>query len=524
MATEAPHDIEAIIAKTALKYDLLPYASNPFPQSQPARIGAVAQLFGLETAPVEKARVLELGCAAAGNIIPLAVLYPDAEFVGVDLSRTQVAAGRSRIAALKLKNIRILCQSFTEIGDDLGKFDYIICHGVYSWVPAPVRDAILRIINERLSPVGVGFVSYNVLPGWRAMQAMRDAFLLEIPDQHNSLARVEQALSLLDFLANASPGNTPYKQTLQAWAERLKILPKDYIAHEFLEETNEPCTFRSFVNLAQEQGLAFLGEADLPSMIIDNLGEPTAQLIKQRTANDFLATEQTKDLVTGRTFRESLLISKSRANLINRSLSPEMMTKFHFTGTAAMTLETKDKSFVLSDGTGRTFTTGSAAIAKSLSKLIAAYPASSSLDSLTEGHGDQARLETAEVFLRLTLAGLTRHLTAPINAANAVSSHPVAIAIARSDAATGSSTTTNLRHERTMLDTAAAVVLPQMDGMNDRKFLSALLVEAAAKNKLTFNRDGKPVVGKSEIEAVVADYIDPLLLNLAKAGLLELTP
>jgi len=126
-------DIEAIIARTALKYDLLPYQSKPFAQSQPAKLGAIAKLFALDAAPMENARVLELGCASGGNIIPHAVRYPNAKFVGVDLARTQVAAGRARIAKLGLSNIEILCQSFTEIDDTLGSFDYIICHGVYSW-------------------------------------------------------------------------------------------------------------------------------------------------------------------------------------------------------------------------------------------------------------------------------------------------------------------------------------------------------------------------------------------------------
>ncbi len=520
MVTETADDIEAIIAKTALKYDLLPYASNPFPQSQPARIGAIAKLFGLDIAPVENARVLELGCASAGNIIPLAMRYHKAEFVGVDLSRTQVAAGRARIAALKLKNIRILCQSFTEIGDDLGSFDYIICHGVFSWVPAPVREAILRIMHERLSPVGVGFVSYNVLPGWRAMQALRDAFLLEIPDQHNSLARVQQALSLLDFLAAASPGTTPYKQTLQAWAERLKTLPPDYVAHEFLEETNEPCTVRSFVNLAQEQGLAFLGEADLPSMILDNLGEATAQMIRQRTANDILSTEQTRDLVTGRTFRESLVVAASRASLINRNLSSDSMAGFHFSGSASLTLEVKDNTYILSDGTGRTLTSSSPAVGKALAQLVDAFPASLSLENMIEGANSHDQAAVSQTLLNMTLAGFCTLLTSPVMAASSASSQPLACPLVQADLAAGSGQTTNLRHERVVIDAAAGVILAFADGTRSVDELAVKLCDAAANGKLTFQRDGKPILNKEEIQTTAKEYIIPLLSGMTRSGLM----
>ncbi len=255
-------DLEAIIARTALKYDLLPYESKPFAQSQPARLGALAKIFALDVASLENARVLELGCASGGNIIPHALRYPKAKFVGIDLARTQVAAGRARIASLGLSNIEILCQSFTEIDDALGEFDYIICHGVYSWVPAPVQEAIFKVVRARLSPVGVACISYNVLPGWRMMQPLRDAFLLQIPDSVDSLARVAQARELLNFLKETTPDKGPYGDMIRAWADRLATLPDDYIAHEFLEETNAPSTVREFTGGAARHGLGYLGSAN----------------------------------------------------------------------------------------------------------------------------------------------------------------------------------------------------------------------------------------------------------------------
>ena len=221
------NDLEANIARTALKYDLLPYESKPFAQSQPARLGGLARLFALDVAPMENARILELGCASGGNIIPHAIRYPGAKFVGIDLARTQVAAGRARIARLGLTNIEILCQSFTEIGDELGEFDYIICHGVFSWVPAPVQDAIFRVIAARLSLVGVACVSYNVLPGWRMMQPLRDAFLLQVPDSVDSLGRVAKARELLNFLKepNKAADGKPIDFVLEQALKHLKGQP-----------------------------------------------------------------------------------------------------------------------------------------------------------------------------------------------------------------------------------------------------------------------------------------------------------
>src|SRR5262249_16385673 len=147
-------------------YDALPYASEPFPSTHPALLGALARLFGIEAAPLNGARILELGCAVGGNIIPLAARHPDATLVGIDLSGARVAAAPAPLADLGLANIEVRCQGIDDLLDAAdAPFDYIICHGVYSWVPAVVRESILRICRQRLSARGVAIVSYNVLPG-----------------------------------------------------------------------------------------------------------------------------------------------------------------------------------------------------------------------------------------------------------------------------------------------------------------------------------------------------------------------
>ena len=138
-------ELSASLALVAERYDELPYNSQPFSRTHPLRLAGIARLFGHEAPAMARARVLELGCAAGGNIIPLAALYPEAQFLGVDLGRRQVADAQDRIARLGLTNIEIRCQSITDLPEDAGAFDYIISHGVYSWVPAAVREALLEV-------------------------------------------------------------------------------------------------------------------------------------------------------------------------------------------------------------------------------------------------------------------------------------------------------------------------------------------------------------------------------------------
>src|SRR5215468_8587224 len=92
---------------TSIRNEKLLYTSQPFFFTQPASLAAMAALHGVDAAPVESARVLELGCASGGNIIPLAAHFPEAQFVGVDIEAEAIANGVRRAAALGLANIKL---------------------------------------------------------------------------------------------------------------------------------------------------------------------------------------------------------------------------------------------------------------------------------------------------------------------------------------------------------------------------------------------------------------------------------
>src|SRR5262249_13699905 len=143
-------------------------------QTHPDRLATVATLFGMRPAAVDCCRVLELGCAAGGNLIPMAQALPGSSFLGIDLSARQVAEGAKVVAALGLTNVALRRQRILDVDESWGTFDYILCHGVSSWVPAPVQDRILHICSANLAPAGVAYVSYNTYPGWHLSGMIRD--------------------------------------------------------------------------------------------------------------------------------------------------------------------------------------------------------------------------------------------------------------------------------------------------------------------------------------------------------------
>ena len=112
---------------------------------------------------------------------------------------------------LGLANVTLLQQDFAAIPPALGRFDYIIAHGIYSWVPPAARDALFRLAAERLSDHGVMFVSYNVYPGCHVRQAAWEALHFHVDGIADLRTRLDTARSLAALLAE--PGLTQRKAT-----------------------------------------------------------------------------------------------------------------------------------------------------------------------------------------------------------------------------------------------------------------------------------------------------------------------
>ncbi len=160
-------------------YDRIRYPGQPYGQAHPALLAVYAHLFGLPYAPFETCRMLEIGCGDGVNLINLALLAPHAHFVGVDLAEAPIAQARADALACGCGNIEFFAADLRNIGPEFGAFDYIVAHGVLTWVPDAVRIALFPVIGRLLAPHGVAMVSFNSLPGARAWQAMRDMLKFE---------------------------------------------------------------------------------------------------------------------------------------------------------------------------------------------------------------------------------------------------------------------------------------------------------------------------------------------------------
>ncbi len=512
--------IELSIARNAHSYDLLPYESKPIPQSHPARLAAIARIFGLAAKPVAIARVLELGCASGGNLVPMAMSYPQAQFLGVDISPKQVAAGQARIEKLGLKNLELQCMSFSDLAADAGEFDYIICHGVFSWVPPSLQDSIFQICKRHLSPEGIAYVSYNVLPGWRMLQPLRDAFHAALPEGLEGAAKVQEAARLLSFLSEASPSKSVYAQSLKAMMEKIDRFSIAYVAHEYLEDTNDPCLFREFAGRAAAFGLGYLGECELQSMIVDHLGSAVADEIRLRAAGDAVATEQLLDLVSGRTFRQTLLVHDERLSEIDRSLTPDCLNGLYLEAEIGTRLETVADEAKLTLTDGQAFWINSEPMREALKEFIARLPGSSTVDSLLSRESDADDVKRG--FRNLMLAGVVVPSVQHVKAAQPTPTKPKASQMAKADAEASAKVTANLKHEPVSLEPATWFLLRHMDGKHDQSELTAALVDEFREGRIFLYEDGKVVSSTEAAVSFVQQNAVHLIDGLARAALLEI--
>lgn len=222
-------------------YDAIPYQSTPLTDTHPAHLAVIGRLFGLETADPDRCRVLELGCASGGNLVPLAWNLPESSFLGLELSARQAAEGAESVRALGLGNIEIRQGDILTFDAGTERFDYIIAHGVYSWVPEPVRERLLALCGELLAPNGVAYISYNTLPGWRMKGMLRDMLLHHVRGVDDPALRLQGAHDLLAFLDTATAGLEALSaRFLREEIAHLRTAHPSYLYHEYLETFNEP--------------------------------------------------------------------------------------------------------------------------------------------------------------------------------------------------------------------------------------------------------------------------------------------
>ena len=513
-------------------YDEVPYNSHPFAQTHPDKLASLARIFGLFPPPITECRVLELGCASGGNLIPLAFNLPNSTFIGVDLSRHQVETGRETIKAIGLENIRIQHASILDIDDSWGQFDYIICHGVFAWVESKVQDKILAIAANNLSPQGIAYISYNTYPGWHMRGAIRHMMCYHVDQFDKPSERTEQARALLDFLAAAVPKeSSAYGQFLHNELTLLRKCHDSYIYHEHLEAINAPLYFHQFIERAELAGLQYLAEADFSTMLTARFDPAVAQTLEQISPN-IIQLEQYMDFVRNRLFRQTLLCHKNLK--LNRALTPAVMESLLVASEAKPDIPIIDLSsetsitFRLSNGSQ--VETAIPIVKAALLILYEHWPCAMSVTSLcnkalalisetdpanAESCHRQLMQELFQLFVSNVIEVHSWQSTCVLVVSERPKVHPLAAYQAEV-----SDWVVNMRHEHIPLDVFTKALIPLLDGSLDHGQLLDSMVQKAQGSVIQITINDEPVFEESRLREVISELIVKSLGKFAKAGLL----
>lgn len=312
-------------------YSELGYKSMPFPYTTPATLEAYAALVGVLAPNPKTARVLELGATYGGNIISQALFNPDATFVGIELSQEQVEKGNEVIANAGLTNVSLIQSDIASIGSEIGTFDYIIAHGVYSWVDDGVKDALLRLIDEHLAEDGIAYISYNTYPGWHTMEEVRQLMMFSNRDkaQFNHKEKVLHGKTIGSIVGSQILKYDNLKERNSKFLGALRsVMQKDeyYVGHDHLEPNNDPVYFYQFNDHLEAHNLAYLCDADLTLSMVRSFDADIADTLHKLALNDHVAQEQYLDFMLDTTFRKSIICKAKHAESVIYDMgNPELV-------------------------------------------------------------------------------------------------------------------------------------------------------------------------------------------------------
>jgi SAM-dependent methyltransferase len=422
---------------------------------------------------VERCRVLELGCGDGGNLVPMALGLPNASFVGVDAAPGAIARGAELIDALALPNITLHAESIEDLDPQAGAFDYVVAHGVYSWVGPAARDRLLAICRSALADQGVAYVSYNALPGGRVREALRDMLRFHTAELDDPAERVAQARALLRFLLDGWPEGHDFATGMRRQAEGALDRGDASLLHDDLAEVNEPVYFHELVAHAERHGLQYLAEADFFEMQTGVLSEAVAETL--RGVEDLVRREQYLDFLKGRMFRQTLLCRAEHE--LDRAPRPEVAEDLAVSTPARPRGGPDAEGAVTFEGpTGSTLATDHPLVRAALERVADAWPAAVWVrDLILTGSSPEDRAALCDALLRSYAANLVQLHAHPPALAATPGEMPEASPLARHQAQAGDMVT-NLRHVSVRVeDDLGRELVTLLDGTRDRAALAAEL-------------------------------------------------
>ena len=437
-----------------------------------------------------------------------------------------------------MENVHLEHRDIMDVGEELGSFDYIIAHGVFSWVSNEVQEKIFAVVSELLNPQGIAYVSYNTYPGWHMRGMLRDMMLYHTRQFSETQTRIDQARALINFLADAVPSReSPYGLLISGELASMQTWSDTYIFHESLEVHNEPVYFHQFAERAAAHKLRYLGEANFSAMLASQFASDIATTLSE-IGRDIVEMEQYMDFVRNRMFRQTLLChaeTQLDRTLSGKSCENMFVRSYLQPATDMVDLHSPETADFRSPQ-GAAVTAKTPFQKASLLVLAQEYPAAIPFAELVtrarallqQGQFDVHDSQTLEAqqddlqdaILRCYCDNLMDLQVAPSLLTPHASEKPSASPLARRQAEPGGYVT-NLLHEQVKLDVVNSHLLSNLDGTNDRAALLDILVGLATDGTIVATQNGEVIEEPGTVRTVLEEQLDARLQELARMALLQ---
>jgi SAM-dependent methyltransferase len=461
----------------AAAYEELAYPGYAYPAAHPARLEVVGRLFNLHPEPASGSRVLELGCGDGGNALAIAQTLPDAHVIGLDAAPAAIDRGRALARDAGLANVELRCGDLTDrsITEDLGEVDYVVAHGVYSWIPPAARRALLECARCVLAPHGIAFVSYNAYPGSYLRDMARDILAFHLRGVAGPEERLARAHELMETIV-AAETPTPYAGVLREHLQRMLSSSDALLYHDELAPISTPFYFHEFIEHAMAHELQFLSEASLSDSQLRDVPERVAELMAT-LPNDVVEREQYLDFFTNRMFRQTLLVRQAAP--VRREIHDERVAELALSSPARWDGER------FTTPSGASMTTSESTVAAAMHELGDCWPESVQFADLLERVAQRVgvRALAPEVVRQLRAVLLEAYLGqlillhgCPLPATSHAGERPAAGALARAQCRAGRGVlTTQLGTNWAIATDFQGRLLPLLDGRRDRGSLATEL-------------------------------------------------
>jgi len=373
-------------------YDENPYPSFFHPSTNPARIGAVVKAMGLVPPPTANARILDVGCGDGLNAMTIGMAFPGASVEAFDLSTVQIARGLALCEGAGIRNVTLSACGLSDFPDHGSRYDYIIAHGLYSWISEPVAGDLLALIRERLAPGGIAILSHDT-PPLGAMKASLIEFLRAYTDGITEpKQRLREARIGLAKLMQAQAAESPYLNFLQMIQSIYGWSDDAFVSHDLLSEDYRCVSPEQLQHECATVGLMLLGDCQMSS-VFEDAANPLWRDVVEQMGPSAVKRAIAADHLGGRMFRTSIIAHSDHPPAIDRQGS--RLSGLYFSSNAGADIETDTES-----GTQRVTYTG-----ENRSKLTAHEPV---IIQIIEALRDAFPSE-------LTLDEVAAHLDIPIN-------------------------------------------------------------------------------------------------------------